>query len=383
MPATNIYDLPHELHVKIAESIQERRDFRNFSHASRALNDSANNAFANNLGLTGEHVHVLKEILGSARADKLVRDLVSLQIMEPIPTWPNPLQIMAGYIKTQSTHAFLNPAFLDRQIPRNTAAHARQFLSVGYSRDDVNQMKTAYQNLLGEIVSGSVHDEIRVLLNYHMKLQFKTDAQFVQFLRLLYHKPREAVKVLDPILIYVMNRTASRYVTGEQLVPGFVLTVNKYIRNTGLDNLRAERRSAGASWSAEQRRTAWRVAPGPPSGQVSSHLDPRNDAWLIEPFLRKATELDRRGSAAIMDYIKHHLHSQNNTVNPDEAFEDMYLAVSIDTFTIIFMYNREHPNDPNVKRLVGTTFWKTWDKYPLDFNGTHTATDVFANNGEF
>jgi hypothetical protein len=75
MPVTTFEDLPVELQIKIAEDIQDRRDFLNFSRSGSAPNNAARNAFANNLGLTMEQVHVLREIFGKERAEKLVREL--------------------------------------------------------------------------------------------------------------------------------------------------------------------------------------------------------------------------------------------------------------------------------------------------------------------
>jgi hypothetical protein len=180
-----------------------------------------------------------------------------MQKMDPLPTWPSPLQILTGSLELQSISSFApGYARLPRQVFKNTGAHARQFLRPRFSAHKINEIRTTYRDLLGDPTSRVVEDTCLRLLNEEMRLHFKTDAQFVHFLRLLYHRPREAVKTLDGLdLKYLMRLSASGFATKEKQRPAFILTVITVIRNTALDNLHADRHSIGANWTPQQRRS--------------------------------------------------------------------------------------------------------------------------------
>jgi hypothetical protein len=296
----NLLDIPHELHIKIAESVGNRRDLRNFSNAGRSLKDAAINAFPNRLGLTSQYVYILDEILGSCRTNRLIRDLTINQERNPLPTFPNPLQLIRAYVS-------------------NTLVEGEPFLwrlsDDTFPPSSIDHVRAQYNEMLGEQDDRGPWSYGKATTNSRprMKLQFKSDAEFVQFIVLLHHRPAEAVRMIDPFLLYHMYEEV-RDETNMGSVPTFWTAVATFVNEV-----------SGAR---------------PPS------------EYIFESFTHKAFELEKMGFDAVMAYIRTHIQPSKTTDTP------AFIHTSRSAFVDLINFHVDHPfHDTS---FFTTTFAKQW-----------------------
>jgi hypothetical protein len=189
---------------------------------------------------------------------------------------------------------------------------------------------------------------VNEIVKRRMKMQFKTDSEFISFLRRLYFKNGDPISSLDPFLIDgILHSSSAVYIQSQfPRTPQNQVTIRPWLF------LFSEIRN--------QLIHQWDLQGVPDNCMAYQYL------------LMKAKELDREGTNATLKYIKDYMHSSTAAKTSKDVYLDPILS------QVCALYNW-HFQQLDQELLEKTHFWKLWNQNPTDFSRTQTAEELYTH----
>jgi hypothetical protein len=342
LPVGCITDIPQEILTKVAERIEKRQDFTSFSLASRAARSACESAFVDtgriDLGLSGHHVMDLEMVLGTRRASRLLQILSEMQKADPLPTSPNPLQIMWMYTTKLHRDTYYDPGVGPVQ---RAPSNKQEFL-------DHRVRQTRLSNLDRQELAAN-YGELFSMINqnvsfpYRMRLEFMNDARFVRFLWLMFHRPSQAIEKLDPTFLFIVWVDFLTFFPPRQdPFPVFIHAICEH------------QMRRNDEYYCKMNLNGRRLIPVIPI------------AHIMLPLLRKALDLEIKGHEHIVRYLERYL-PRSLDLKYGEDYGKDYGSISIRRVLVegINHHHYKFPNDPNMAALMETTLCQILRGQPL------------------